>query len=300
MDRWTRLSFAALCWRKAVVGRERLAFKIVLAGATMCIGGVPAFAHGGSVGHSSSSVVSWHVRSIGPTFTRMSPSARSIGGLAPPARMLVTTAPNALARLTNSPASKTADPPTPSAATLSTSSLTNSPSTTSNSPSTTSGGTSGPQNLSQFNTGAQDLATPAVSPPTTTDITSVTLSGSQLLGANSPESAVPAVSAPTTTEGATTTTIGTSVLTAGSMILPNAATSGAVPQAPVSAALLPPSAAVVGTEGEVIATSGGSSGVDIGATGRDMPECMAAWDKGTHMTKTKWLQVCARTLKEAP
>ena len=222
----------------------------------------------------------------------------------------MTTAPNAPVKLTNSPTSKASDPPAvdppPPSATLGTLPGTTSPSSISN------GGAGAPQDLSQFNTGAQDLARLAISPPSTTDITSVTISGPQLLGASSPESAVPAVSAPTTTEGAVTSTVGTSIPNTGSVILPNAATSGAVPQgpvsastmpntetsgavpqAPVSAAILPPTAAVVGTEGEVIATSGGSSGVDIGATGRDMPGCMAAWDKATHMTRTKWREVCA-------
>jgi hypothetical protein len=41
------------------------------------------------------------------------------------------------------------------------------------------------------------------------------------------------------------------------------------------------------------ATSGGSSG---GASGRTMQECMAAWDKGTHVAKPRWREICARTL----
>ncbi len=272
--------------------QSRLASRIFLTSATMLIGGAAALAHGSSVGHSSTSAIGRSApRSTGFTFTRVSPGARSTASLAPPAWMLVTTAPSVLSRTATT--STTADPPGPSAVPGATSAAT-SPSTMS------TGGTGAPQDLSQFNTGAQDLATPAISPPTTTDITSVTLSGSQLLGANSPESAVPAVSSPTTTDSATTTPLGTSVLNSGSMILPNAVTSGAVPEGPVSAAILPPTAAIVGTQGEVIATSGGSSGVDIGATGRDMPECMAAWDAGTHMNKTKWREVCARTLKDAP
>ena len=62
---------------------NRLDRKIVLAGATMLIGGVPALAHGGgSVGHSSHSHSAARVgastKSIGPTSTRMSPGTRSI------------------------------------------------------------------------------------------------------------------------------------------------------------------------------------------------------------------------------
>ena len=30
-----------------------------------------------------------------------------------------------------------------------------------------------------------------------------------------------------------------------------------------------------------------------------MPECMAAWDKATHITKTRWKGICARTLTES-
>src|SRR5262249_17041475 len=35
-----------------------------------------------------------------------------------------------------------------------------------------------------------------------------------------------------------------------------------------------------------------------GATGRTMPECMAAWDKATHITKSRWREICVRTLTE--
>ena len=107
-----------------------------------------------------------------------------------------------------------------------------------------------PLDLSQVNPGAQDLATLVVSAPTTTDIstTTPTAVGSQILGVNG-------------------------------LLLLNAATSGAVAQAPISAA-------VIGTQGEVIATSGGSA-LTGGATGKNMPECMAAWDKATHITKSR-------------
>ncbi len=142
-----------------------------------------------------------------------------------------------------------------------------------------------------------------MSPPISTDITSVTLSGSQLLGVNSLELATPAVSVPLTSPTATTTTIGASILNLESLMLPNTAISGAIVQASTSGAV--PGSLTFGasgpltfveSQGEVIATSGGSSLKEGGATGRNMPECMGAWDKDTHITKTKWREICARTL----
>jgi hypothetical protein len=143
------------------------------------------------------------------------------------------------------------------------------------------------------------LRVTAVSPPSTTDITTLTLSGSQLLGVSGVELATPAVSAPTTTDVTTTAplTTGSQILGVNGLVLPNATTSGAVPQAPTSAAVPGPLTVVVESQGEVIATSGGSS-ITGGATGRTMPECMAAWDKATHITKTRWKGICARTLTE--
>jgi hypothetical protein len=35
-----------------------------------------------------------------------------------------------------------------------------------------------------------------------------------------------------------------------------------------------------------------------GAVGRDMDECMAAWDTKAHITKARWRQICAETLVE--
>ena len=172
-----------------------------------------------------------------------------------------------------------ADPPAPGAAATSTSS------------STTSGGGRGGSStdLSQFNPGLQDLATPAVSAPTTTNITDL---------------AAPGASGLVTTDVTTTTllttgsqvTTGSLVLGVNGVLLPNDATSGAVAQAPTTAAIS--SVAVIGSQGEVIATSGGSSLIGGGASGRTMPECMAAWDKATHITKTRWQQLCADTLTE--
>ena len=271
---------------------------IFLAAATALIGAVPAFAYGSAASHSSSSTVSragTAARSVGrSTSTRMSPVTRFQSHVAltrfssaPAATMLVLTAPGVLTktRTTSMAAADppAADPPASSAATAATS------------PGTLGvGGLGSSVNLSQFNTGALDVATPAVSPPLTTDITSVARPSS---GANL-ESALPAVSALVTTASAPITTIGTSIISVENLLLLNTATSGAVAQAPTTAAIAPTTAAIIGTQGEVIATSGGSSITGGGAAGRTLPECIAAWDKPTHMTKTLWREVCARTLKE--
>ena len=37
----------------------------------------------------------------------------------------------------------------------------------------------------------------------------------------------------------------------------------------------------------------------LGATGRDMTECMAAWDIKTHITKSRWREICESTLVES-
>lgn len=91
-------------------------------------------------------------------------------------------------------------------------------------------------------------------------------------------------------------TTGDQILGANGVQLPNvgATTSGGVPAQPNGAV----PGQVATSRGEVDATSGGSSGVDLGATGRDVPECMKAWDTKTHITKSKWRQICARTLEE--
>ena len=36
----------------------------------------------------------------------------------------------------------------------------------------------------------------------------------------------------------------------------------------------------------------------LGAVGRDMDECMAAWDTKAHIPKARWRQICAETLVE--
>jgi hypothetical protein len=135
--------------------RDRM---IVMAGLTMVIGAAPALAHGGgSHGHGHSSVSAARTgastKFSAPAATQVAPGARSTP--APMARMVVTTALGAPAMTTKvSTSSAVADPPSAPATAASTS-----PSTQS------SGGGGGSRtDLSQFNTGAQDLATPGVSP----------------------------------------------------------------------------------------------------------------------------------------
>ena len=243
----------------------------------------PALAHGGgSHGHGRSS------RSFGPATTRMLPGARSIASPAPLARMLVTTALGAPAMTTKGPTTSAvadrpaADPPAPSAAAATTSQF--GPSTIFGVGTTRGGG----PNLSQFNTGTLDSATPAVSAPMTTEIatTAPITTGAQILEAEIlGAQAAPTISTPMTTDitSITPTATGPQLLGVNGLILTNAATSGAVAQAPTTAAIS--SVAIIGSQGEVIATSGGSSLIGGGATGRTMPECMEAWDKATHMTK---------------
>jgi hypothetical protein len=60
------------------------------------------------------------------------------------------------------------------------------------------------------------------------------------------------------------------------------------------------SGSVPGVNGTLAGTSStapvaASSG---GATGRTMPECISAWDTQTHITKSRWREICARTLVE--
>jgi hypothetical protein len=261
---------------------NRLDQMIVLAGVTMLVGVAPALAHGSGShgpGHSSAARFGGSTKSFGSAATQMSPGARSG---ASPARMLVTTALGAPVVTMKGPTTSAvadppaADPPAAGAA----------PNTSS---STMSGGGGGRSStdLSQFNSGAQDLATPAVSPPTTTNITDlVAPSASGLLSTDLTTTTL-------FTTGSQVTT-GSAVLDVNGALVPNAATSGAVAQASTTAAIS--SVAIIGSQGEVIATSGGSSLIGGGASGRTMPECMAAWDKATHITKTRWRQLCADTL----
>jgi hypothetical protein len=45
--------------------------------------------------------------------------------------------------------------------------------------------------------------------------------------------------------------------------------------------------------------SGGASGISLGGGGGTLSDCMAMWDKDTHMTRTQWRATCKRTLNGA-
>jgi hypothetical protein len=50
-------------------------------------------------------------------------------------------------------------------------------------------------------------------------------------------------------------------------------------------------------------SSGGTSRTGenrVGAAGKNVEECMATWDAGTHMTKKEWRATCERSLSESP
>jgi hypothetical protein len=51
------------------------------------------------------------------------------------------------------------------------------------------------------------------------------------------------------------------------------------------------------TTSGAIPTSNAGTAV-LGAVGRDMDECLAAWDMKTHITKARWRQICTETLVE--
>ena len=57
----------------------------------------------------------------------------------------------------------------------------------------------------------------------------------------------------------------------------------------------PAAAAATSTSGAIAPPSGTAS---LGAMGRDMPECMAAWDSRTHITKSRWKEICKRSLAD--
>jgi hypothetical protein len=73
---------------------------------------------------------------------------------------------------------------------------------------------------------------------------------------------------------------------------------------PAMAAVLSPLQPNAGAGGlPLTATNSGAiaapSGTAVlGATGRDMSECMAAWETKIHITKSRWREICAQTLVE--
>ena len=57
----------------------------------------------------------------------------------------------------------------------------------------------------------------------------------------------------------------------------------------------PAAAAATSTSGAIAPPSGTAS---LGAMGRDLPECMSAWDRKTHITKSRWKEICKRSLAD--
>lgn len=123
--------------------------------------------------------------------------------------------------------------------------------------------------LSQFNPGTQDLSRPV--DPDQTRAGSITPSGA---GA-SPQPGTDT----TTLPGTTTGQIGIDPTT---LLNPETTTSAEI--LGISGAIPPP----------FQAAAGGSP--RTGARGADMDGCMAAWDAKTHINKTRWREICSRTL----
>jgi len=146
--------------------------------------------------------------------------------------------------------------------------VTTSPSNTSTPMTGTGGGGARTPNLSTFNPGAQDQNAPA--------------------DPNQVRAPAGAPGSPTTAAGTPTPTPGDQILGTNGVQLPNVGqtTNGAVP------------GQVTTNRGEVNASSGGTARPDPGATGRNMTECMSAWDSKTHIAKPRWREICARTLTE--
>jgi hypothetical protein len=146
------------------------------------------------------------------------------------------------------------------------------------------------------NPGAQDLAT----------------SPDPGLGATSGAAASPVMTTPTAAPGTMTTGTGTGTSTTTPTGVPGAesvtgsgATSATIPNS-TSATILDPTAtrdttASSGPNARApvpIETSGGSASPTMGANGKDMPECMSAWDNKTHISKVRWHEICQRTLND--
>jgi hypothetical protein len=106
-----------------------------------------------------------------------------------------------------------------------------------------------------------------------------------------PQALVPKIGAttiPTTTAGPQ---VPSAIGTVSSSLQPNSGANG-----------LPLTATNSGTPAPTITTTGTialpSGTAVLGATGRDMPECLAAWDTKTHITKSRWREICKSTLVE--
>ena len=104
----------------------------------------------------------------------------------------------------------------------------------------------------------------------------------------------------TTTAGAVTSTTTPTGVTGTESATGSSATSATIPNS-TSATILDPTATRDTTSSDArapvpIETSGGTP--SMGATGKDMPECMSAWDSKTHISKVRWREICQRTLND--
>lgn len=142
------------------------------------------------------------------------------------------------------------------------------------------------------NPGAQDLATPpgpsagtapgGVANPGATATTGVSTSAPGTM----------------TTNTSTTTPAGVP----GTTITGSDATSATIPNS-TSAAIVDPTRDTTSPDPNArapvpVESSGGSSIPTLGASGKDMPECMSAWDTQTHISKVRWREICQRTLSD--
>jgi hypothetical protein len=100
-----------------------------------------------------------------------------------------------------------------------------------------------------------------------------------------------ATTTPTTSSATQVLGVNGTALPANSVLLPNAGANGL----PLTATNSGPPAATATNSGAIAAPSGTAV---LGAMGRDMPECMAAWDTKTHITKSRWREICKSTLVE--
>ena len=85
------------------------------------------------------------------------------------------------------------------------------------------------------------------------------------------------------------------VPTTGSVSSPLAPNTGVGGLPLTSTSSAPAAAAATSNSGAIAPPSGTAS---LGAMGRDMPECMAAWDNRTHITKSRWKEICKRSLAD--
>ena len=85
------------------------------------------------------------------------------------------------------------------------------------------------------------------------------------------------------------------VPTAGSVSFPLAPNTGVGGLPLTSTSSAPAAAAATSNSGAIAPPSGTAS---LGAMGRDMPECMAAWDNRTHIAKSRWKEICKRSLAD--